>query len=137
MREGSPVEGVSKVSEVELRIEGEFIEIWDTRRMKWHKAGRIAKDGDERIYISRHREILHKWNSLGVSESILRFIDNYNIERVQFILGKQKPYKLWEGRTRDFLNHGRPLFARNEKGCTLHQELEHLRFVGRISPSLR
>lgn len=118
------------MTEPELRIEDDYIEIYDTVRDKWHKAGFMTRIDGELYYISRHREILRKWNSLGVSDSILKFIDRHNIENVRFVIGIKKPYRLWDGKVKNFLDHGRPLYARNERGCTLHQELEYLKFMG-------
>ena len=118
------------MTDPEIRVSDDSIEIYDTVANKWRKAGFMTRIDGELYYVSRHRDILRKWNSLGVSDSILKFVDRHNIKYIRFVVGHKKPYRLWDGVVKNFLDYGRPLYARNERGCTLHQELNYLKFMG-------
>jgi len=105
-------------------VKGNKVFIHNKRTGKDTMVGLIVEKGTQ--YLSFRREILDKWESLGISKDVLVYLKNRNIDHIIFnIIEKNRAWVMTSTVTQ-YLNSRLILYSKDEDVPTHHVRISDL-----------
>jgi len=98
-----------------------FITKYDPKHGKLNICGEITKDFQgEQVYVTKHRDLLRKYQSLGVDQDILEYLSDEGIDAIYFVHGKRPPYNIYLSSVDNHLHAGLAVVASNSESLPMH-----------------
>jgi len=107
-----------------------FITKYDSKHDKTNICGEITKDyEDETVYVTKHRDLLRKHQSLGVDEDILKYLFDLGVDTIYFVHGRTPPYNIYLSSVETHLNAGLAIEASNSESLPMHIPVRQMSVV--------
>lgn len=105
-------------------VKGNKIFIYNKRTGKDTMCGLVVENGTQ--YLSFRREILHKWDSLGISKDVLTYLNNQNIDHIIFNIIEESRTWVLTSTVTQYLNSRLILYSKDEDVPTHHVRISDL-----------